>query len=272
MMIDGKELKLSVRRIDSLHPHEETSDDVVKSLRQRMTEEWMQKDPIVIDEKNGIILDGMHRFAALGGLGARHAVCFEENYDDDEIRVFRWLRYLRKPRPVTLKKLRKSLGLSQATSAEEAMESVDSGDSSVALIARDEGFVSSGSINTEGYGLVRVFDKISLRSGEEVEILEEDVAIDLVRSSGALLLTDKIRKEDVVRAGESGRLLPFKTTLHVLPIRVLGIDFPISDLSVRRSAEATLAKITSSPKLRFLDPPANYEGRVYGERVVVIEK
>jgi hypothetical protein len=90
-------------------------------------------------------------------------------------------------------------------------------------------------------------------------------------TSGALLLTHKIRKEDVVRAGESGRLLPYKTTLHVLPIRVLGIDFPISDLAERKTAEATLARITSSPKLRFLDPPANYEGRVYGERVAVLE-
>src|SRR2546428_9163977 len=139
MMVDGKELKLSIRRMDLLRPHEETSDELVKSLRTRMTEEWIQRDPIVIDEKNSIILDGMHRFAALKSLGTRHAVCFEQNYRDEKIRVFRWLRYLRKPKDVTLKKLSRSLGLNRTTSAEEAMEIVDSVESPVALMPQAKG-------------------------------------------------------------------------------------------------------------------------------------
>lgn len=271
-MIDGRELKLSVRRIDSLRPHEETSEELVKSLRLRMTEEWMQRDPIVIDEKKSIILDGMHRFAALGSLGRRHAVCFEQNYADDGVRVFRWLRYLRRPGQSTLKLVKRSLGLSRMTSAEEAIESVDSGDSQIALIERDKGFVRSGMKHPDDYGMVRMFDRIAISSEEEVEIIEESVATDRVKSSGALLLTPKIRKEDVVKAGMSGRLLPHKTTLHVLPIRILGIDFPLSDLSEKTKAEATLARATSSLRVRVLDPPPNNEGRVYGERVVTLEK
>ncbi len=272
MMIDGRELKLSIRRMDSLRPHEETSEELVKSLRLRMTEEWMQRDPVVIDKKNSVILDGMHRFAALGSLGTVHAVCFEQNYSDDDILVFRWLRYLRRPRQATLKQVRRSLGLSRMTSTDEAIETVDSGDSQIALIEQDKGFLSSGLKKADCYNMVRVFDRIALRSEEEVEIIEEGVAIDRVKSSGALLLTPKIRKEDVVRAGESGRLLPHKTTLHVLPIRILGIDFPLSDLTDKRRAEATLARATSSPRVRVLDPPTNYEGRIYGERVVALEK
>src|SRR5438093_12996742 len=100
MMIDGKELDLSIRKIDSLHPHEETSDELLKALEVGMADEWVQRDPIVVDSGSSVILDGNHRFAALKSLGVRHAVCLEQkNYlTDEEVRVFRWFRYIRKPR------------------------------------------------------------------------------------------------------------------------------------------------------------------------------
>src|SRR5437870_505631 len=142
MMIDGKELTLSIRRMDSLHPHEDTSDDLLKKLEVRMADEWVQRDPIVVDAESSVILDGNHRFASLESLGVRRAVSLEQkNYlADEEVRVFRWFRYLRKPRGGVVERLRKALGLSETVPARDAMAAVNSGQRPAALIAGSQGF------------------------------------------------------------------------------------------------------------------------------------
>jgi hypothetical protein len=275
MMIDGKELDLSIRRLDSLHPHEETSNELLKALEVKMADEWVQRDPIVVDSESSVILDGMHRIAALERLGMRQAVCLEQkNYlADEEVRVFRWFRYLRKPREGVVKLLKAALRLSQTVSAQDAMAEVNS-DKPIALIAGSEGFIQEAAEKErDSYAMVRLFDRMVLAENEEVEIVEEDVGIDLVRTEGAILLTPPIEKKDVLRAGKTHHPMPYKTTLHVLPLRILGINIPLSALNDSEKAQAALDRLmVPTPRFKILEPPAGYEGRVYGERVVILER
>ncbi len=271
MMLDGRELKLTVRRVDSLHPHEETSEQLLASLKDRMANEWMQRDPIIVDEQNKVILDGMHRFEALKSLGVHLVVCFDVDYANEEIRLFRWLRYLRRPKRGLLEEIRNGLGLSAETSEDGATEAANSGDSPVAVLSDARGYFAPRS-KVAGSESVRAFDRIVQHAKEEVEIVEEKVGFDRVRSGGILLVTRPLTKEGVVRAALDGRLFPHKTTLHVLPMRVMGINFPLADLNEMARAESALAKQMSSPRVSILEPPTNYEGRVYGERVVVLQK
>jgi hypothetical protein len=276
MMIDGKELNLSIRRMDSLHPHEETSDDLLKALEVGMADEWVQRDPIVVDSESSVILDGNHRLAALKSLGVCQAVCLEQkNYlADEEVRVFRWFRYIRKPREGLMKRLRAALGLSQTVSAQEAMTAVNSARSAIALVGGSEGFIhQTPEKERDSYAMVRSFDRVVLAEKEEVEIVEEDVGIDLVRTEGTILLTPPIEKKDVLRAGKTHHPLPYKTTLHVLPLRILGINISLSALNDSEKAQTALNRLlVPMPRFKILEPTASYEGRVYGERVVILER
>ena len=238
-----------------------------------MVDEWVQRDPIVVDRESSVILDGMHRFAALANLGIRYAVCLEQDYiADDEVRVFRWLRYLRKPKESSIGRMRAALGLSRSTSAQEALAAVNSGQRPIALIGGREGFTSHGAEDRDSYEMVRSFDRVALGEGEEVEIVEEAVGLDLVQAGGMVLVIPPIKKRDVLRAGETHRPFPHKTTLHVLPLRILGINFALSELERRELAQASLSRLISAPRFRVVEPPANYEGRGYGERVAVLER
>ena len=272
MKVDGQTLRLVAHPLASLYPHEETSEALLNSLSRRMAQEGVQRDPIIVDGTSKVILDGMHRHAALKSLGVRFAACFELDYMNDGIAVFRWLRYLRHPQQSTLVRVRTGLQLSRELSANEATSLVEARDSPVALLCGGRGFVGGASrAKEDAWTIVREFDKIVTDCCEVMEIVEEGRAKRLEEAQdSALLLTPRLTKEDVVDAGFKGRLFPLKTTLHVLPIRVVGVNVPLSSLMDKSEAEAAMERITSSANLKVLNPPANYEGRLYKERLVIL--
>jgi len=274
MKVDGRVLKLAVHPVLSLYPHEETSEPLLRALTKRMADEGVQKDPMIVDGTSRVILDGMHRHAALGILGVPYAACFELEYKSSSIGLFRWLRYLGQPSRAAMERVIEVLQLSRDVSASEATRAVESGLSPVALLWDGRGFVCAGKerAKEEAWTMVKEFDKVVSASSERVEIIEEGRAQTLgIATGSALLLTPRLSKEEVVAAGISRRLFPLKTTLHVLPMRVVGVDVPISSLKEKRAAEAAVERITSSARMKVLDPPAKYEGRVYKERLVVLD-
>jgi len=62
-------LKIVLLPIDELKPHEKGSPLYLELLRQEILRDGMLKYPIIADEKTRVILDGMHRWLALKGLG-----------------------------------------------------------------------------------------------------------------------------------------------------------------------------------------------------------
>jgi len=57
-----------------------------------MREEGIVKDPLIVDEEDLVILDGMHRFESLKRLGCRFAPCCLLDYMSPQIRVGSWYR------------------------------------------------------------------------------------------------------------------------------------------------------------------------------------
>ncbi len=73
-----------------LHPHEETDPARVKRLSEAIREDAMIYNPVIVDEGTRVILDGHHRFHALGELGCRLIPCHLVDYLDPMIRVEGW--------------------------------------------------------------------------------------------------------------------------------------------------------------------------------------
>ena len=56
-------------QIDQLRPHEKGSPVYLELLRREILRDGVLRYPIVVDEKTGVILDGMHRWLALKSIG-----------------------------------------------------------------------------------------------------------------------------------------------------------------------------------------------------------
>lgn len=73
-----------------LRPHEEVDEDAVERLADEIRSDGRIFSPVIVDEGTRVILDGHHRYAALGHLGCELAPCHLVDYNDPTIRVEGW--------------------------------------------------------------------------------------------------------------------------------------------------------------------------------------
>lgn len=73
-----------------LKPHEETDEDNVKRLADRIRRDGEIVDPVLVDRATGVILDGHHRYRALRQLDCSLVPCYRVAYLESTITVETW--------------------------------------------------------------------------------------------------------------------------------------------------------------------------------------
>ncbi|MGC8556292.1 MAG: hypothetical protein ACP5NG_04740, partial [Conexivisphaera sp.] len=259
--LSGLGIRLGFVPLGDLRQHEEVLDEDVRSLAGRMASDGVQLDPIVVDSSTLTVLDGAHRVAALGRLGARWAAAALVEYRDPGIRVGRWLRSL-DPRDA----VRGVVGMDGVGSAREAMSLVDSsGPRAAVLMPTPPSYVSPplpGCL--EAHRLAR-----RVWGPSAAAQLVPDQGVDAALSSGrAVVYPTAPSKADVLRAASSGELFPPKSTRHILRARPLGLDAPLGLLSSDEPALEFLEAAAS--RARLLPPGSEFRGSVREEAVVAL--
>jgi hypothetical protein len=81
-----------------------------------------------------------------------------------------------------------------------------------------------------------------------------------------------LKKKDILDIVSKGRLLPVKTTRHVIPIRPMGVCFPLEHLGFtnRDRALELLDRILRDSKPRVVPARSHYEERFYEEALLII--
>ena len=78
--------------IEELKPHEEVIEALVTKLSEEIRRDGVVRDPLIIDQNDKVILDGMHRFNSLKRLKCRFAPCCLLDYMSPQITVGSWFR------------------------------------------------------------------------------------------------------------------------------------------------------------------------------------
>lgn len=260
-------INLKLIPIRELIPHEETVPHLTDRLSRRMIRDGVQRDPVIVDEETRMVLDGMHRLAALRRIGARSVVSSLVDYRSDGVKLFRWHRFVVEPQESVVSAAHKELGTTEEVSFSWDDIALQSG-----LIMTHRGKAYSGRKGESLESLMeatRRFDRVVTQLGAQVGYVDEGVATpELLSGEYMALLTPRLRKEDVSLAASRGRLFPPKTTLHVMPVRPMGINYPIEDL---RRQNDILERMLSTRTKRRIEAPSFYRGRLYREPVVVLE-
>jgi hypothetical protein len=260
-------VNLKLIPIDQLVPHEETVPHLADRLSRRMMRDSVQRDPIIVDGRSLIVLDGMHRLASLKRMGARSVVCSLVDYMSDDVKLLRWFRFVERPDEGLVLEMRRELAMT-----EETPFSWDDGAlySGLILTYRGKAFKRATEATTESViETTRKFDRVARDDDAPMGFIDEGtVSTELLTGDYMALITPSFKKEQVVRAAMEGRLFPPKTTLHVLPARPMGVNYPISLL---RAQEDILERMLATRTPRTIEAPSFYRGRLYREPVVVFE-
>ena len=272
---DGLQLDIALVETDSLLIHEETILFRLNKLRARIERDGVQSAPILVDRSTHVVLDGMHRTAALKELGCRFTCVCLLDYFDPSISVQRWCRIIPAPfSKVDAEKLLAELDLK--LEPYEIVESPEN-EGNLLLIFKDTAY----RIITGGDNLVETFKKSYLLErrlqdwGYQIQHCTESEAKEHLTSGSyeATMYLPKVEKKQVLEVAKEKRILTPKATRHKLPARPVAVNVPLSllrdwDISIEE-ANRRLAAQLRNMKLKRYDKGVEWMGRTYDEVLYV---
>jgi L-serine kinase (ADP) len=270
-----KALDLGLVPLNEIKAHEATIPALVESVVRDMHRTGFQRDPILIDSSTNIALDGMHRLAALRSFGARLAMCARYDYLDPQVKLGRWLRYLVAPSERLVADI---VNLFQMKSCKrtQGADFVDSGRAGAALLNSRQSFVTQTRTEVRKiYEKVGEADRLCEKENVQIQFARDDAKHDLYSSESVYVMyPSRLAKDDIISIVSSGGILPQKTTRHTVPIRPMGVYFPLAMLvsGNQTECENELLRIVSLSNVQVDRGNTWYEGRVYSDPIAVFRK
>ena len=276
----GLELQLGLEDLGKVRIHEEIIPELLEKLVDEIKSSGKVKDPIIVGSDKLVVLDGMHRVAALGKLNCRYLPVCSVDYQNPNVRVGCWYRTVRgEVNESKFLGLFRQLGLSaEPTPPETATKTLEKRQAPAALLTRDTCYMlkgESGEIR-ESYALVKRIELGLREAGLGVDYENELDAVRRARSGevSAALMVPRVRKDEVIEAALSGNVFAHKTTRHVMSARPMHVDVPLGWLKGDRPLEELdrkLAEQLSKRRVKRLSKGTLFEGRKYEGELWIFE-
>ena len=267
--------RLDLVEVDKLILHERIIEHLLNRIVESIARDGYVINPIVVDERSMVVIDGMHRVEALRRLHTTLAPVYVVDYMSDEVTLHVWYRLLeKKVDRERVKKFAVENGLVvEVVDFEDAVKGLkDRCFIACFMIAGDEGLLALSS--GERLGLVETYNyvaKLDARFNEYGLVYShEEEALNNVRNnrSGACYLVPPLSKKEIIDTALSGRCFPPKTTRHVIKLRPLYLFTPLNLLMDENVEEAKMRYKALVSRLRWIDlPPNQFIDRFYEEEV-----
>ena len=229
---DKVDLGIYLSPCKMLFIHEETIPDRVAELKDSLIRDGVVKDPVVVDAGSCVVLDGMHRVAALKELRCFSIPVCAVDYLNPNIRVGVWYRTL--SGRLSTSQFEAALS-SSGLRFERVSFDVTSAMENPHLATI---FANGESLRLKGdgwqvYEVLKTAERCARRLALTVTFETERDALEMLvnKKIDAIITLPKIDKASVREAGLTGRLLPHKVTRHVIPARPLGVNVPLQALT-----------------------------------------
>ncbi len=225
------DLRIRLHPSDSLLLHEETIPYRVAELKESFKRDTVVKDPIIVDDGSSVVLDGMHRVAALRELGCMCVPVCAVDYSDPSIKVAVWYRALiGSVSPDQFQAALSSLGIKIERYLVDK-EGIKKTVPPSTLFASGE-CLRLSSCDLGSYQIVKTTEGHARDLGLTIVFETEHDALEKLLNTkvDAIITVPSIDKKSVREAGLMGRLYPHKLTRHIIPARPLGVNTPLATL------------------------------------------
>lgn len=262
--------------LDELKPHEEVIDPIVGSLANEILNQGQLRDPLVVDQEEFVILDGMHRFNSLKLLKCRFIPCCLVDYDSHLIKVGSWFRIFSVGEAETVAE--KLLGQAQLDYTKRHADLADMNYDSHTIIVTSNGtqFIRPQPLDPIQSARTAVsLEKALVREGHVVDYQSEILALQKLKSGKTSLVISVpiFTKQQIREFAMTGNLLPHKVTRHVIPSRPLGVDIPLKLLTDSmislKEADRKLGELLAQKRVERRPPGSVVDGRQYQEELLV---
>jgi hypothetical protein len=268
------DLRVCLLPSESLLPHEETIPDRVSELKESLLREGKVKDPIIVDSESLVVLDGMHREAAMRELQCLRMPACMVDYLSPHIGVGVWYRTLSGPlRRDQFEAALFSLGIEPERTTVNMTEILKK--SGPAMIFAGGECLRLKSRDREIYDVLRTIERCARQQGAKITFETERDALEKLENNrtDAIIILPRVNKTSVRKAGLTRQLLPHKVTRHIIPARPLAVNAPLETLTDETmplmAANTQFITTLRSREIIRRPPGTVIEGRRYDEETFV---
>lgn len=216
--------QLEIREVKSLLCHEQVISSNLKRLKVAMLNIGHLVDPIVVDGKTGVVLDGNHRLKVLEIIECPHSVCQIVDYQSDQISVGTWY-------PSVGHTAEQVFGMDSIKheKVDEAAgrKAVDELKAPFMLMTKDGCHL----LNPGDYKLREMVEEqnyvLSLLEKNTVDYIPDEELRQSVSAGKSVFYRRKYTKEEIVKCAQGHAPFPPKSTRHLIPGRIIRLNMKL---------------------------------------------
>lgn len=255
--------KLQILPVDSLRPHEEIIPYSLQKLRESMLSMGRLVDPLIVDKKSLVVIDGNHRKAVLDMIKCPNAACQLIDYMNPEISIGGWF-------PVS-----KTIGHNDIPNFKgekvdfgAGMAAVNSMDATFLLVKKIDGkrecFLYDSNEKSVRGVIAQQKNFLSAIEGRDLQYIADDQYESYLEQGYGVFCRRTYTKGEVIAEALAGRCMPSKSTRHMIPNRIIRLNLHLGWLS--ETPEACKGMMDSMLRKRLSEGSI----RRYTETVIVL--
>ena len=233
-------LHIAILDIDVLLLHEEAIPELLERLIASIKNDGCLNHPIIVDSESLLVLDGVHRVAALKKLKCKRVPACLVDYKNPAIQIFSWYRAIKGANAVKqLLAQVKHIGCSVEKVNQIKKNVIGVSPIVAAIKTLDESFLVSFQFEglKEAYEVIECIEKRLKTIGLEIKYETEfDAQQRLTQhQADAVLLAPKLTKQAIIEVARSGNIFAHKASRHIIPARPMRVCVPLNLLKTNRS-------------------------------------
>ncbi len=217
--------QLKIVEISKLHCHEEIIPSNLIRLKEAMLNIGQLVDPLIVDFKSKVVLDGNHRIKVLEIIKCPRAVCQMVDYSSPTITLGTWF-------PVSenldLDRL-KSFGFKcEPTEFDAGLNDINNKKASFMFVKRINRVKKSFLVNPSNYSLDDMIEEqraiMNQLNVNNFRYLADNEADGLVENGYGVLYRKIYTKQEITKRAHSKKPFPPKSTRHIIPNRIIRLN------------------------------------------------
>lgn len=274
------DLRIAIVDIDTFLLHEDPIPELLEQLTASIKDDGCLNHPIIVDSESFLILDGVHRVAALKKLKCKRIPVCLVDYKNPVIQIFSWYRTIKGTDTVErLLAQVKHLGLN-AEKINQINENIVGVSPTVAAVKTiNESFLVNSKFENlkEAYDIIEHIETRLKTIGFKIKYeTEYDAQQRLAhRQTDAVLFTPKLTKQAIIETARSGKTFAHKASRHIIPARPMRLCVPLNLLKSNKSLSEVNEELKSmlhKKRLKHVPSGSVFEGRRYEEDLYVFEE
>ncbi len=223
---------LEIRKVKDLLPHEQTISPNIKRLKEAMLNIGQVVDPIIVDKKTGLVIDGNHRQKVLQIIECPYAAVQTVDYMREDITVDTW-------HPSVCLKPEEIFGLDsikhEPVDHDEGLKALHDLKAPFMIMSDDKCEL----LNPGSYKIKEMVEEqnyiLSLLEKKDVDYISREEVGTHKCDGHSVLFRRAYTKDEIIKTAQEHSPFPPKSTRHLVPGRIIRLNMRIGWL--HRSAE-----------------------------------